>query len=144
MTIQPTIGSQFLHIQSQLRKTLGPPAYVQYIRLLESFLAGRLSKEEFEGVLRSILSPPIDSSTPIFDLHNKHIALLLEKLAAVECKVVERWQREECGTTHVESRLLKLDSIEFTMADEVFFSEASKRSLSVCTKALLLPLINHY
>lgn len=128
MTVQLTINSQILHIQSQLNKALGSPTYAQYIRLMESFLAGRLFKEEFEGILRSILCSINFASASIFDLHNKHVALLLEKLAAVESEVMEKWQREEYGAMHVESRQLNLNSIEFTVADEFFFVEASKRS----------------
>lgn len=94
--------------------------YALYTRLLESFLCGRMTKEELEGGLRTVLK----DSLPNYDLHNKYVGLVLEKLAAAEVEALSACRTSE---DHIESATLSLSAIPLTSTDQTIFRAALNR-----------------
>lgn len=126
------IEAELATTQTTLSANLGED-YTTYQRLLESFLAGRITKEELEGALRAVLRDDLT----LYDLHNKYIGLVLEKLAVVEAESISACERfPSTNIGHVESSSLLLDTIELSSLDQQLFSDATKRELPVfkCTQ----------
>lgn len=109
-----------------LHTTIGEN-YQTYIRLLESFLCGRMTKEELEGALRVVLCDDLTQ----YELHNKYIGLVLEKLAAVESEAIHQCQTMSIEVNHKESKVLDLNGIKLTPEEKVYFTEATKQELPV-------------
>ncbi|PJF19764.1 hypothetical protein PSACC_00406 [Paramicrosporidium saccamoebae] len=101
--------------------------YPTYVRLLESFLCGRMTKEELEGALRVVLCDDLAR----YDLHNKYIGLVLEKLAVVEGEAIQQCQSMFMDITHEESAHLHLSNIQLTALDKEYFTDATKRDLPI-------------
>jgi hypothetical protein len=127
-------------VQKALMDSLKSPAsYESYCALISLFQAGRLGKIELESSLRTLLGHSIE----LFDLHNKHVGLVLSRLAAIESEALRQWQPSS-GATGTGRRgyfssaasfnlplatpSLQLGAIELTPADEQIFKEAVGRS----------------
>lgn len=121
-----TMESQLTTIRMALERTLGS-SFVVYTNLVESFLAGKLSKEELEGALRRLL----EDDNANFDLHNKYIGLILERLAALESVVLTEWQKNKNEPAHCESLVLHTEDIEFDLVDRQLFTESQKAPVMV-------------
>lgn len=119
MTIGGSLDEQLSSTQSALEAAISND-YPRYTLLLESFLCGRMTKEELEGGLRTVLR----DSLPNYDLHNKYVGLVLEKLAAAEAEALTACRTCE---VHVESATLPLTALAVTGNDHAFFRTALSR-----------------
>ena len=121
MTDSSLVETELCSTRQALKKAI-PEDYNIYQKLLESFLCGKLTKEELEGSLRSILNDSIAN----YDLHNKYVGLVLEKLSIVESNAMTSLEVLE---NHKESISISLDTIEFTFNDQQYFTETLQRPL---------------
>lgn len=89
--MQLELSARLREAHQALHTHLPAESHEPYKRLLESFLAGRLTKVELELALRTILGP----SLALLEQHNKYVGAILEALAAVESVAMAEWQREQ-------------------------------------------------
>lgn len=115
---------------SALKETL-KHEYGNYLRLIEFFLSGRMTKEELEGGLRSILGTELHP----YDLHNKYVGLILERVAAAESVALVECHHHSYHPELVgdeveweESASLGLAEIPISTVDQAVFEEAAKRT----------------
>jgi hypothetical protein len=100
--------------------------YPQYVSLLESFLGGRITKEEVEGALRVVLEDNLIK----YDLHNKFVGLVLEKLSEVEGRAMAMaMATSQIEDNWRESATLELNTIQLSSSEQQLFTEATEREL---------------
>lgn len=119
--------------RTALKKSLGTD-FTTYCKLLESFLSGRITKEEFEGTLRNVLgASPLHSN-----LHNTFVGLVLEKLTTAEHNALSELATMQAamGGEGEDGRVimeltstptLHLSAISMTTGEQSLFVEATKR-----------------
>lgn len=120
--------------RAALKRSLGN-RFTTYSRLLEHFLMGRTTKEEFECVLRLLLN----NSPQASHLHNTFVGLVLERLALAEQNALAELAsvRAAMGSPGEEESPLfvpkrfNLSEILISAGDRREFTEATKRSLPV-------------
>lgn len=125
-------GAELCATSAALKEALRDE-YGKYLKLIELFLSGRMTKEELEGGLRSILGPELH----LYDLHNKYVGLVLERVAAAESVALAECQRQAAygfegrsreGAEWQESASLRLADVPISSVDQAAFEEAAKRS----------------
>lgn len=116
-------------VKTRLNSLLGPHFYSRYECLIEAFLAGRITRGEAEGCLRTLLSQDVLNKKPIvnngekslsklddgtFSLHNRHIELVLERLASAELQAVKEVLCEN-KSVQVEAENMLENNVSFTV-----------------------------
>lgn len=119
--------------QAAVRRAIGE-GFATYVRLIESFVCGRMTKEELEGSLRLVLQDDVRN----YDLHNTYVGLVLEKIAEVEGAAREELQSMADASCPAASARLALDTLALSSADAQLFADAAARPLPVrpcCVRA---------
>ncbi len=125
-------------IRRQLQGALGEGPHGSYVALMSSFLGAKLSRDEFEGLLMGLLTQPTQGRAPsaLVAMHNRHVALYLEKIALMEQALLG--DRQEAPDEHgrrgggageeaAEGATLRLRSIPISASDVQLFREAVAR-----------------